>query len=386
MASANLPEAWVVDDDPTVRDILEIALGGDFAVQPASSGEEVLERLLAGQAAGRAEPGVVLLDIEMEMLDGYQTCQRLRRAGLTMPVLFVSGHDTLEERLLAFDAGGDDFISKPFDSELVLVKAQRAMKRYVETARIKEEKSQLQDATLRFLHEVGERGVLLDFLRDTLRDTDYATLAGKLMRTASDYGVQCHVQIRHAEGAHTQTPGGVASALELSIMEHATTLGREFRLGKRLILNSDHVTLLVLNMPREEEEALRLAGYLEVLVESTQAIAETIEIRRESASLAETLMVASNESFCTLEDLRDGYRKQQVDTRLLLQEMIDGLEKSYVHLGLTDSQEMSISSTIRHSSEKILDLFEMGVNFDRQFSAVLDSMKPKKSNSPEVWV
>lgn len=386
MNPVTLPTAWVVDDDPTMRDILAIALGDHFDIQQAASGEETLEHLVRRPAPGQATPSLVLLDIEMDMLDGYQTCQRLRKAGLDIPVLFVSSHDTLEERLLAFDAGGDDFISKPFDPDVVLAKAQRAYARLEETRRIEAEKSLLQETTMRILHEVGETGVLLDFLRDALRVADYESLARKLLGTVSDYGIQCHVQIRHGEGALTLTPEGMPTALEESILNHAATLGTQFRLGKRLILNSEQVSLLVIDMPRDESEALRLTGYLEVLVESAQAMAETIDMRQESAARAEALMVGSLESYCTLTDLRLGYSQQQIDTRLLLHEMIDEVEKSYVHLGLTDRQEAAVSETIRHSADKILKLFELGVNIDRQFAAVLDSMKPKTSSAPEVWI
>ncbi len=380
------PTAWVVDDDVTTRDLLAIALGDHFEIQQATSGEEILERLVRRPAPGQAAPSLVLLDIEMDTLDGYRTCQRLRKAGLDIPVLFISSHDTLEERLLAFDAGGDDFISKPFEPDVVLVKAQLAHARLAEIRRIEAEKSLLQETTSRILHQVGETGVLLDFLRQSMRVADYQSLARELMQTVSDYGIQCHVQIRHGEEALTLTPAGMPSALELSILEHAATLGSQFRLGKRLILNSEQVSLLVINMPRDESEALRLTGYLEVLVESAQAMAETIDMRQESAARAEALMVGSLESYCSLTDLRLGYSQQQIDTRLLFHQMIDEVEKTYIHLGLTDRQEATVSETIRHSADKILKLFELGVNIDRQFTAVLDSMKPKTSNTPEVWI
>jgi DNA-binding response OmpR family regulator len=377
--------AWVVDDDPLVRETLAIALEESFIVQQACSGEEILECLVTQRNDAQPEPGLVLLDIEMEMLDGYETCQRLRKAGLNMPVIFVSSHDTLDERLLAFEAGGDDFVSKPFDPDIVLLKAQRAFSRHLEARQSKAMKSFLQEANLRVLYEIGEIGVLLAFLRETLRVTDYRTLATALMQAAGDYSITCHVQIRHADGPLTLTPEGEPSALELSILEHAATLGREFRFGQRLILNNDIVSLLVLDMPRDEETARRLAGYLNVLVESAEALAETIEMRRESAARAEEFMVASFENYSTLDDLRSGYRQQQIDTRQLLQELIDDVEKSYLHLGLTDKQETSVSSTLQFNAEKILRLFDLGVHFDRQFAALLDSMKPKRSRAPEVW-
>ncbi len=379
---------WVVDDDLTIRNAMDVALGGSFLVRQAASGEDALGELIANHKAGRPEPDVVLLDIEMGAIDGYQTCRCLRGAGLGMPVIFVSSHDTLAERLSAFDAGGDEFISKPFDPDLVLLMVQRAVVRHAEAKRIVAENQLLQEKKeyLSGLHEVGNSDVLLRFLREAISVTDYESLSRILLRAANEHGVRAHIQIRHAAGAISLTPAGSPSPLELSILVHAATLGFRFRVGQRLILNSGQVSLLVLDLPRGKAEAERLDIEFEVLIESARTMAEMIEMRHESAARAETIMVASNETFCTVEELRQDYRKQQADTHRLLHEMIDGVEKSYVHLGLTDLQELTFSASIRHSAENILDLFELGVDFDRKFAAVLDSLRPRRSRTPEVWV
>lgn len=375
MSTVPHPPVLVVDDDPVVCATVRALLETDFRVTEAASGEEAL-----GHLADRASaPRLVLLDIAMEGLDGYETCRRLRAAGYRMPVIFVSGHDTLEERLLAYDAGGDDFISKPFDGPILQRKVLRATATMARTLG-------LQETMYKALHTVGETGVLLEFLREAIRITDYDELARLLLRTVGEYGLRCHVHLRHPGGNITLTPNGAPTTLEASILEQAIALGREFRFSRRLIINHDFVSLLVLDMPENAEDARRFTDYFNLLVESAEAAAETIEMRRESAGRAETLMTASAQSYSAVEELREAYRKQQADTCTLLQELIDKVEGTYVYLGLTENQEDTVSATLRNGADRIIKLFEQAENFERQFETVLESLQYKRNNAADVWL
>lgn len=376
MTTGALPIALVVDDDPVVRATVAIALEADFALAEAASGEEALVYLAAH---ADTPPELILLDIEMEQLDGYDTCRRLRATGHTMPVIFVSSHDTLEERLRAYDAGGDDFVSKPFDTAILQRKARHA-------ATERERTLGLQETMQKAFHKIGETGVLLEFLREAVRITDYETLARLLLQTVGEYGPHCHVQLRFPAGSVTLTPNGEPSALEASIIEQAIALGREFRFSRRLVINHDCVSLIVLDMPDDPDYARRLTDYFGLLIESAEAVAETIEVRRESAERAEALMIASAQSYSAVEELREAYRLQQAETRMLLEELIESVENTYVHLGLTDNQETTVSATLSQGAEKILQLFEQGVAFDRKFEAVLESLQYKRSNAADVWL
>lgn len=370
------PLVLIVDDEPVIRTVLSGVLEDAYDTQEVESGEAALT-LLAQQ--GQVAPSLVFLDIEMLQLDGYETCRKLRAAGHTMPIIFVSSHDTIEERLRAFDVGGDDFISKPFEPEEIKRKAQLAVHRKLST-------EGLQDITERILHEVGETGVLLSFLREAVRITDYEVLANMLFRSVSDYGVRCNVQLRHDDGVVTLTPSGTPTPLELSLLERATALDHKFRLGRRIVINYHFISLMVIDLPEDSERMRRLADYIDVLIESAEAVAETIGIRRESAVRAEALMVATAESYGAIETLREGYRRQQADTQTLLYQLIDEVEHTYVHLGLTENQEETISSSLRKSAERILNLFKQGAEFDRQFAIVLDALKPQNKTSTDVWL
>lgn len=113
-ASGTQHRVMVADDDEITRGLLSKSLNNTFSTYSVFSGQACLAEIAA------FKPEVVLLDIEMPGMDGYETCRRLREmhAPNERPaVIFISSHDTLDERLLAYDSGGDDFMAKPFVAE-----------------------------------------------------------------------------------------------------------------------------------------------------------------------------------------------------------------------------------------------------------------------------
>ncbi len=106
----------VVDDTPAHLGILTRALEeSGFEVRTAASGEEALS------AARAARPDLVLLDVDMPGLDGYETCRRLKQQPqfASTPVIFLSGLSDVADKMAAFAAGGVDYLTKPFHIEEV---------------------------------------------------------------------------------------------------------------------------------------------------------------------------------------------------------------------------------------------------------------------------
>ena len=131
------------------------------------------------------------------------------------------------------------------------------------------------------------------------------------------------------------------------------------------------------DLPSDAEIAGRIRDNTAILVESAEAIAETIGVRKQSALRADALLKASEQSYGAIERLREMYRRQQLDTRFQLQHLIDNVEKTYVFLGLTDQQEESVTSTVRGGADEILNLFEQNTAFEQEFNRILNALAGK---------
>ncbi|MEU0833348.1 response regulator transcription factor [Streptomyces sp. NPDC005969] len=113
----------VVEDDHGLRDVLARGLREEnFAVVTAASGAGALRTL-----DDRVD--AVVLDIGLPDSDGRDVCQAMRSAGLQAPVVFLTAHDTLTDRLSGFSAGGDDYLAKPFHLAELAARIRAALRR-----------------------------------------------------------------------------------------------------------------------------------------------------------------------------------------------------------------------------------------------------------------
>ena len=116
----------VVDDSSDNVDVLVGILKDRFAVRVATSGSQALEVVLK-----KPRPDVILLDIMMPGMDGYEVCRHLKSKATTagIPVIFLTAKNTPEDAELGFKVGGADYITKPILPSVVLarVKAQIAL-------------------------------------------------------------------------------------------------------------------------------------------------------------------------------------------------------------------------------------------------------------------
>ncbi|HET6182564.1 MAG TPA: response regulator FixJ [Acetobacteraceae bacterium] len=114
------PVVHVVDDDASVRQSLEFLLGtGGFAVRLYDSARALLD-------AAPAPPGCVLTDVRMPGMDGIELLQQMRRRGVDIPVVVMTGHGDVPLAVRAMKSGAIDFLEKPFSDEALFAALRRA--------------------------------------------------------------------------------------------------------------------------------------------------------------------------------------------------------------------------------------------------------------------
>ena len=114
----------LVDDEENLRSMLTAALRhSGFDVDVASSGREALERV------PETRPDVVVLDVMMPDLDGFEVCRRIRNDGSQVPVLFLTARDAIDDKVRGLTLGGDDYLVKPFSLEELVARVEALLRR-----------------------------------------------------------------------------------------------------------------------------------------------------------------------------------------------------------------------------------------------------------------
>jgi two-component system OmpR family response regulator len=114
----------LVEDDPDLSRQLKLALGdAGYAVDHAADGEEA-------HYLGEAEPyDAVILDLGLPKIDGVSVLERWRRENIAMPVLILTARDNWSQKVAGFDAGADDYLTKPFHTEELLARLRALLRR-----------------------------------------------------------------------------------------------------------------------------------------------------------------------------------------------------------------------------------------------------------------
>ncbi|WP_248962454.1 response regulator transcription factor [Sphaerisporangium perillae] len=158
------PKVLVVDDEPNILALLSQTLRlVSFEVRTAESGMKALT------AAREFEPDIVVLDVMLPDIDGFEVARRLG----DVPVLFLTARDTVEDRVQGLSLGADDYVAKPFSLEEVVLRIRAILRRSLASGSPK-------DCLLRYAdveldpgsHEVRRGGVLVD-----LSPTEFNLLA-----------------------------------------------------------------------------------------------------------------------------------------------------------------------------------------------------------------
>ncbi|GAB7049019.1 response regulator transcription factor [Catenuloplanes indicus JCM 9534] len=150
----------VVDDEPNICALLSATLRLiHFDVRVANGGHEALT------VATEFEPDLVVLDVMLPDLDGFQVAQRLRSGARPVPVLFLTARDAVEDRISGLTVGADDYVTKPFSLEEVVLRIRAILRRSRGDADESEDNGLLRYADLELdedAHEVRRGGKLVE--------------------------------------------------------------------------------------------------------------------------------------------------------------------------------------------------------------------------------
>ena len=252
----------VVDDNPANLKLLEDMLW--------QQGHEVLSfprgRLALAEAA-RNPPDLILLDINMPEMNGYEVCERLKSTaeGSSVPIIFLSAMTEMQDKVKAFQAGAADYISKPFQVEEVLARVETHLKVHDLQRALKLQNEHLEETVAARTHELAEANRRLTILDQS--KNDFLNLISHELRTPLNglLGVGALVMERISS---TEKDAGLQGLFERS--------------SRRILSIMDDAMLLTeidVNKEQFESIPISLGAALELAIQNTAAFAESRRVR-----------------------------------------------------------------------------------------------------------
>ena len=258
------PIILIADDDPNIRHLMRVALeGGDFSVIETEDGCEALE------VFERTQPDLLLLDVMMPGMTGFEVCSKIRAhdTGRNVPIVIATGLDDMESIDAAYDAGATDFITKPINWRILCHRIQyilRASEAEIEAAK---SHARLLDAIESFpagfqLYDSDGHLVLFNktfvednpLVADIAHDSPLREHIHKLLAPTGNFASQEAAQCDdHAEPSNERSDTVRRFEQQRDDSGWRQTIERETSDGGRVILTTDITEL------KEREEALQVA-------------------------------------------------------------------------------------------------------------------------------
>lgn len=337
-----------IDDCDSNLVLIEKAFSNHYQVKTLK------EPSLAIAALQDIKPDLILLDVNMPEMDGYDLCRSIRcEPDLeSVPVVFLTCRSGIQERLNGFEAGGDAYISKPFElSELNFV-VRAHLERY---QRLKQEESKVQTATnmaFTMMKNNSEIGQVVQYARAISNVVDEADLIQKTLQSLDGFGLSGTMLVRVLAGEIiVRSDHRPSSPIEVELLNTARFSERIAHVGNKYLFSGKHCAILVNNMPTHDETLTgRLRDHLAIMLESCDACIELINYRQQAqqqtnaaANRTQSMVI---DEFVNVESMFLSFSEHVEHT---FEKLTKNIEESFFFLGLTEEQESQLMSYIEEA-------------------------------------
>jgi len=286
------PKVLIVDDEELSQDFLQRVLGNQYAFDHASDGASAI----SAAAAGR--PDVILMDVEMPGMNGYDACRAIKDDPATahIPVFFVSAHSAAQDRLKAYKSGGDDYVAKPFNPEELKHKIALALASQRKRNELAEKGRYTTSMAMTSLREAASAGAALGFLSDIVRQTEREQIAETTLHTLQRFHSGGAVQLRDGANHLSRSSTGACTPVEEAVLAKMAGENRIVDIGKRTAFNYERATIIVYDMPVDDPE---LYGRMK---DTIVKMAEALDIHMRSLEVINGAHARGERLFALLKD------------------------------------------------------------------------------------
>ncbi len=311
-------------------------------------------------------------------MGGMETCERLRhhKCLQNVPVILLSANDALENRLAGYAAGGDDYISKPFETAELVARANATIKRHRSLDAIRRQASSSLLTADGLMTSLGEASLIIHFLQSISTCKHIDTLARHIIQTHSGLGLDISAELRVNGEARHYCTGGITHPLEKSVFTYVASKGRLVDFNERTVVNFPNISILIRNMPLHDNIRYgRIRDYIAIIGQAADSKIDDIEDAATMRAQYEDLLRISDNTRQTMQVLKQAQRRYTDSGENILSSLADSVDESIVLLGMTEAQEDYLVSKIETAQQRMRGLTVFGEHLDERLGAILSGLE-----------
>lgn len=379
----------IVDDSPQDIHMLFEELRHEYQVVAATSASDALTQLAKTDASDEAggavdsealesKPNVILLDVNMPNMDGYEACKKIKENPnySDIDIIFLSANDSTEEIIRGLDVGAVDYIVKPYDPDILHSKLKHTIDSSRNRMQLKQQAEAASTLVRTVLSESGSLANVVSFLRTCLTLNSASDLVEATLEAFRDSSLNAVVYFNLEGIKELGSTSGDLTMLEAELMQRLYQHDEPFfEKGRRLFVAHKHSVILIKNTPDDQEKLGTLKDYAMILLEGINAKLEYLSDRQARTnqleqSFGEQIIVARKDIDGYLSDKKE-HNKLYTD---ILDGMVDEVENSFASVGLTDKQEEQLLGILSTAVSQSFNHLEKGMRMDESICRTIDRL------------
>lgn len=359
-----------IDDDKFMRGMIRSSLEGRYHLLEAESGAQGIE------IAKTKDPDIIVLDVEMPGMNGYEVCDALKHTPETkdIPVIFLSSLTNLTSRMQGYEVGGADFLIKPFDAPEIEAKIKNLINISASNEVLKEQANSASNAAYVAMKGSSELGLAIQFVEHIFSANTIDSIAKRFFSATQSLDLRCNLMfVDDGKRTFFDHSGKHCRPLEQEVMSTIFERGgRIVDFGSRSQFNFAHVAVLVKNMPLGDMETYgRIKDLLPAMLGAIDSKVRTIEIEHAIARQTQQLATAFGEVQSTLAEVGEEMERNQNNVIEVLRGVLDKMEQQLPLMGLEEDQEKFITDNLDDSLVAAQAAVDSGERSQSSFKAVI---------------
>ncbi len=246
-----MQKVLIIDDDKVTHSFIKRALNQHYTLIHAYDGDHGIKSCI------NLQPDMILLDVEMPGKNGYEVCEILKSSEQTrdIPIIFLSGNGGLNNIMLGFDAGADDYIVKPFQAQALLAKLMVIGRYKADKLNMHQKIEEAHKTAYTAMAGTGDLGQALHFIETCYNVTSIEEITKALFQVTNNLQLNCALYIKAYEydNFYSSNQNDVPP-LEQELLNLLKGENRFYDFGCRTQINFQSTSLLIKNMPLDDME------------------------------------------------------------------------------------------------------------------------------------